>query len=37
MRGGSNGLMLGYIQEFWYSTLENHEKNIEVVGLRAGV
>jgi hypothetical protein len=26
---------LGYIQEFWYSSLENHENNIKVAGLWA--
>ena len=26
MRGGTSGLMLGYIQEYWYSSLENHKK-----------
>jgi len=29
MRGGSSGLMLGYIQEFWYSSLENHEQRYQ--------
>jgi hypothetical protein len=29
MSGDSSGLMLGYIQEFWYSSLENCEKIYE--------
>jgi len=37
MRGDSSGLMLGYIQEFWYSTAvwKTTKKDIKVAGLRA--